>query len=213
MWRLEDLLDLYGEVYDPKRPVICFDERPCPLIAEVRVPIPAEPGQPKRYDYEYKRNGVVNLFAFFEPLAGERLMEVTQQRTKVDFAHQMKTLVDVYRPDADCVRLVVDNLNIHHPATLYETFEPQEANRILQKLEFHYTPKHASWLNQVEIEFSVLARQCLNRRIATQEELAEEIKAWQNQRNAQKATVNWRFSSREARIRLEHLYPKLEQEN
>jgi len=210
---MEDLLDLYGEGYDPKRPVICFDERPCRLIGEVRVPIAAKPAQPERYDYEYKRNGVVNLFAFFEPLAGERLMEVTQQRTKVDFAHQMKTLVDVYRPDADCIRLVVDNLNIHHPATLYETFEPQEANRILKKLEFHYTPKHASWLNQVEIEFSVLSGQCLNRRIATQAELAEEIKAWQNQRNAQKATVNWKFSSVDARIRLEHLYPKLEQEN
>lgn len=136
----------------------------------------------------------------------------TQQRTKVNFAHQMKTLVDVYRPDADCIRLVVDNLNIHHPATLYETFEPQEANRILRKLEFHYTPKHASWLNQVEIEFSVLSRQRLNRRIATQAELAEEVKAWQNQRNAQ-TTANWRFSSVDSRIRLEHLYPKLEQEN
>lgn len=213
VWRMEDLLDLYGEAYDPKRPVICFDERPCPLISEVRVPIPPEPGQPERYDYEYKRNGVVNLFAFFEPLAGERLMEVTQQRTKVDFAYQMKTLVDVYHPDADCIRLVVDNLNIHHPAALYETFEPQEANRILKKLEFHYTPKHASWLNQVEIEFSVLARQCLNRRIPTQAELAEEVKAWQDERNAQKATVNWRFSSADARIRLEHLYPQLAQDN
>lgn len=210
---MEDLLDLYGEAYDSRRPVICFDERPCPLIAEVRVPIPAQSGQLERYDCEYKRNGVVNLFAFFEPLVGERLLEVTQQRTKADFAHQMKTLVDVYRPDADCIRLVVDNLNIHHPATLYETFEPEEANRILKKLEFHYTPKHASWLNQVEIEFSVLSRQCLNRRIPTREELAEEVKAWQNERNAQRATVNWRFSSADARIRLERLYPKLEQEN
>lgn len=140
-------------------------------------------------------------------------MAVTQQRTKADFAHQMKTLVDVYPPDADCIRLVVDNLNIHHPAALYETFEPQEANRILKKLEFHYTPKHASGLNQVEIEFPVLSRQCLNRRIATQAELAEEVKAWQDERNAQKATVNWRFSSAQARIRLEHLYPKVTQYN
>ena len=206
-------MDLYGETYDPKRPVICFDERPCPVIGEVCVPIPAQAGQAERYDYEYKRNGVANLFACFEPLVGERLMEVTQQRTKVDFAHQMKTLVDVHRPDADCIRLVVDNLNTHNPAALYETFEPQEANRILKKLEFHYTPKHASWLNQVEIEFSVLSRQCLNRRIATQAELAEQIKAWQNEHNARKATVNWRFSSTDARIRLEHLYPNLEQEN
>lgn len=183
------------------------------MIAEVRVPIPAKPGQPERYDYEYKRNGVANLFAFFEPLAGERFLEVTERRTKVDFAHQMKTLVDDYRPEADCIRLVIDNLNTHNPAALYEAFEPQEANRILKKLEFHYTPKHASWLNQVEIEFSVLSRQCLNRRIATQEELAEQIKAWQYERNEQKATVNWRFSSKDARIRLEHLYPKIKQNN
>lgn len=208
---MEDLLDLYGEAYDPKRPVICFDERPCPLIGEVREPIAAQPGQPERYDYAYKRNGVVNLFACFEPLVGQRYLELTQRHTKADFAHQMKTLVDEYYPNADCIRLVVDNLNIHHPATLYETFEPQEANRILKKLEFHYTPKHASWLNQVEIEFSVLSRQCLNRRISTQVELAEEVKAWQDERNAQKARVNWRFSSADARIRLEHLYPKLEQ--
>jgi len=208
---MEDLLDLYGEAYDPKRPVVCFDERPCPLIGEVRVPIPAQAGQLERFDYEYKRNGVVNLFAVFEPLAGVRQMEVTAQRTKIDFAHQMKKLVDVYYPNAECIRLVVDNLNTHHPATLYETFEAKEANRILKKLEFHYTPKHASWLNQVEIEFSVLSRQCLNRRIATSEELAEEVKAWQDERNAQKATVNWRFSSADARIRLEHLYPNLEQ--
>jgi transposase len=213
VWRMEDLLDLYGEAYDPKRPVICFDERPCPLIGEVRVPIPAEPGQLERFDFEYKRNGVVNLFGCFEPLVGERFLEITPQRTKVDFAHQMKKLVDVHRPDAECIRLVVDNLNIHHPAVLYETFEPEEANRILKKLEFHYTPKHASWLNQIEIEFSVLSRQCLNRRIATSAELTEEVKTWQDQRNAQKATVNWRFSSADARIRLEHLYPNLEQKN
>jgi transposase len=193
--------------------VICFDERPCPLIGEVRVAIAAEPGQPERFDFEYKRNGVVNLFGCFEPLAGERFLEITPQRTKVDFAHQMQKLVDVYRPDADCIRLVVDNLNTHHPAVLYETFEPQEANRILKKLEFHYTPKHASWLNQIEIEFSVLSRQCLNRRIATSEELAAEVQAWQDERNAQKATVNWRFSSADARIRLEHLYPTIERQN
>jgi transposase len=207
---MEDLLDLYGEAYDPKRPVICFDERPCPLIAEVRMPIPAEPGNLERYDFEYQRNGVVNLFGFFEPLAAERQMVVTERRTKVDFAQQMKALVDVYRPDADCIRIVLDNLNTHHPAALYETFSPEEANRILKKLEFHYTPKHASWLNQVEIEFSVLSRQCLDRRIATKQELVDEIKAWQDQRNAQKATVNWRFSSTNARGKLKHLYPTIE---
>lgn len=210
---MEDLLDLYAEAYDPKRPIICFDERPCPLIEEVRIPIPAQPGQPERYDFEYKRNGVANLFGFFEPLAGQRVMVVTQRRTKADFAHQIKDLVDVYRPDADCIRVVLDNLNTHHPATLYESFSPEEANRILKQVEFHYTPKHASWLNQVEIEFSVLSRQCLNRRIATQQELAEEIKCWQDQRNAEKATVNWRFSSTDARVKLKRLYPLVEQEN
>jgi transposase len=210
---MEDLLDLYAEAYDPQRPVICFDERPCPLIAEVRRPIPSAPGQLERYDFEYQRNGVANLFGFFEPLAGNRLMVVTQRRTKVDFAHQMKALVEIYRPDADCIRVVLDNLNTHHPATLYETFSAEEANRILKKLEFHYTPKHASWLNQVEIEFSVLSRQCLERRIATQQELSEEIKLWQDQRNAEKATVNWRFSSPNARVKLKRLYPLIEQEN
>ena len=209
VWRMEDLLDLYAEAYDPKRPVICFDERPCPLIEEVRIPIPAEPGQPQRYDYEYKRNGVVNLFGCFEPLVGWRQMEVTDTRTKVDFAHQMKALVDLHRPDAECIRLVVDNLNIHHPATLYEAFPPEEASRILKKLEFHYTPKHGIWLNQVEIEFSVLSRQCLDRRIPTKEELTDEINAWQKQRNQQKALVNWRFKATDARVKLQRLYPTL----
>ena len=207
---MEDLLDLYAEPYDPERPVICFDERPCPLIEEVRTPIPAKPGQLERYDFEYKRNGVVNLFGFFEPLASWRHMEVTDQRTKVDFAHQMKALVDIRRPDADLIRVVLDNLNTHHPATLYENFSAEEANRILKKLEFHYTPKHASWLNQIEIEFSVASRQCLDRRIPTKEQLSEQITVWEDQRNEQKATVNWRFSSTDARVKLEHLYPSIE---
>ncbi len=210
---MEDLLDLYAEPYDPTRPVICFDERPCPLIAETRVPVPATPHHPERYDYEYQRNGVVNLFACFEPLAGKRLMQVTARRTKGDFAEQMKTLVDVSYPEADCIRVVLDNLNTHHPAALYEVFTPEEANRLLKKLEFHYTPKHASWLNQVEIEFSVLSRQCLNRRIPTQATLESQIQAWQEERNAKKATVNWTFSSVNARTRLEHLYPTFASEN
>ena len=207
---MEDLLDLYAEPYDPKRPVICFDERPCPLIEEVRTPIPAQSGQLERYDCEYKRNGVVNLFGFFEPLAGWRHMEVTDHRTKSDFAHQMKALVDTHRPDADLIRVVIDNLNTHNPATLYENFPAEEANRILKKLEFHYTPKHASWLNQVEIEFSVLSRQCLDRRIPSKEQLSEQITIWKNQRNAQEATVNWRFSSTDARVKLKTLYPFIE---
>ena len=207
---MEELLDLYGEPYDPKRPVICFDERPCPLIEEVQIPIPAQPGQPERYDYEYKRNGVVNLFGCFEPLAGWRQMEVTDTRTKADFAAQMKALVDIHRPDADCIRVVMDNLNIHHPAALYEVFAPEEANRILKKLEFHFTPKHASWLNQVEIEFSVLSRQCLDRRIPSKQKLSDEIHAWQQHRNQQKATVNWRFAATDARVKLQRLYPPVE---
>jgi hypothetical protein len=204
---MEDVLDLYNEPYNPKRPVICFDETPYQLIEEVRQPLPPEPNQPERYDFEYKRNGSVNLFAYFQPLAGWRHIEVTQQRTKVDFAKQMKDLVDIYYQDADVIRLVVDNLNIHNPAALYETFQPQEARRILQKLEFHYTPKHASWLNQVEIELSVLSRQCLERRISNRETLELEIAAWEKQRNQERASVNWRFKTTDARKKMERLYP------
>jgi DDE superfamily endonuclease len=204
---MEDVLDLYNEPYNPKRPVICFDETPYQLVEEVRQPLPPEPNQPERYDFEYKRNGNVNLFAFFQPLAGWRHIEVTQRRTKVDFAKQMKYLVDVYCPDAEVIRLVVDNLNIHNPAALYEVFEPQEARRIVQKLEFHYTPKHASWLNQVEIELSVLSRQCLERRIGDRETLELEITSWEKQRNQQRASVNWRFQTTDARRKMERLYP------
>lgn len=204
---MEDVLDLYNEPYDPKRPVICFDETPYQLIEEVRQPLPPEPDQPKRYDYEYKRNGSVNFFAYFQPLTGWRHIEVTKQRTKVDFAKQMKDLVDIYCREADVIRLVVDNLNIHNPAALYEVFEPQEARRIVQKLEFHYTPKHASWLNQVEIEFSILSRQCLDRRISDRSQLELEISAWEKQRNSLAASVNWRFKTTDARRKMERLYP------
>ena len=207
---MEDLLDLYNEPYDPKRPVVCFDERPYQLVEEVRQPLPLQPGQPERYDYEYKRNGTVNLFAYFHPLAGWRHIEVTQRRTQIDFAQRMKDLVDVYFPDADVIRLVVDNLNIHNLAGLYEVFEPQEARRLVQKIELHYTPKHASWLNQVEIELSVLSRQCLDRRIPDQQTLHSEITAWEQQRNSQRATVNWRFKATDARNRLKRLYPCVE---
>jgi hypothetical protein len=205
--RMEDLLDLYGEPYDPKRPVVCFDERPYQLLEDIRESLPAKPEQPLRYDYEYKRNGSVNIFAFFEPLAGWRHMQVTQQRTKVDFALQMKNLVDIYHPQATVIRLVVDNLNTHNPASLYEVFSPEEARRIVQKLEFHYTPKHASWLNQVEIEFSVLSRQCLERRIKDVQTLSSEIATWEQQRNSAYASVNWRFKTTDARRKMERLYP------
>ena len=204
---MEDLLDLYNEPYDPKRPVVCFDETPYQLVEEVRQPLPPGPDQPERYDYEYKRNGSVNLFAYFQPLTGWRHIEVTKQRTKADFAKQMKDLVDIYCRDADVIRLVVDNLNIHNPAALYEVFEPQEARRIIRKLEFHYTPKHASWLNQVEIELSVLSRQCLERRIGDRQLLKSEIAAWEQQRNMERASVNWRFQTTDARRKMERLYP------
>jgi len=206
---MEDVLDLYNEPLDPKRPVICFDETPYQLIEEVRTPLPPEPDQPERYDFEYKRNGSVNLFAYFQPLAGWRHIEVTERRTKVDFAKQMKNLVDIHCPEAEVIRLVVDNLNIHNPAALYEVFEPQEARRIIQKLEFHYTPKHASWLNQVEIELSVLSRQCLERRIPEVQILKSEIIAWEKQRNLERATVNWRFKTTDARNKLGRFYPTI----
>lgn len=188
---------------------VCFDERPCQLISETRVPLTAEPGQPERYDYEYKREGTCNLFAFFQPLAGWRQIKVTNQRTAIDFAHCMKDLVDVFFPSAKMIRVVLDNLNTHTPGSLYQAFPPAEARRILSKLEFHYTPKHGSWLNMVEIELSVLSRQCLKGRIPNQEIMKRETAAWQQKRNEQKATVNWRFTNQDARVKLERLYPQL----
>lgn len=206
---MEDVLDLYNEPYEPKKAVVCLDERPYQLVEEVRQHLPPEPEQPERYDYEYKRNGVVNLFVLFEPLAGWRHVEVTQRRTKADFAKQLKDLVDIHYRTADVIRLVVDNLNIHTPNVLYEVFSPQEARRIIKKLEFHYTPKHASWLNQVEIELSVLSRQCLERRIPNVETLSSEITAWEAQRNQQKASVYWGFKTKDARQKMGPLYPKI----
>jgi hypothetical protein len=204
---MEDVLELYSESFDPSCPVVCFDERPVQLLGEVRQPLPPQPGQPQRIDYEYRRNGTCNLFTYFQPLAGWRHVEVTDRRTKQDFAYCMKSLVDVHFPLAESIRVVIDNLNIHTPAALYETFEAQEARRILKKLEFHYTPKHGSWLNQVEIELSVLSRQCLERRIADKETLNQEIAAWEESRNRARATVNWRFTITDARVKLQRLYP------
>lgn len=207
---MEDILDLYEMPYDPKHPLVCFDETSKQLIMEKRIPLPAKPGQVERYDYEYERNGTRNLFLFFEPLLGQRHIKITQQRTMKDFAHCMKWLVDVAHPEAVRIRLIVDNLNTHKPAALYETFLPAEANRILKHLEFHYTPKHSSWLNMAEIEFSVLIRQCLDRRIPDEETLEQEIKAYEAERNHSLATVNWRFTSEDARIKLRRLYPSIE---
>lgn len=207
MWRMEDILDLYAEEHDPERPQVCFDEMPYQLIKEKRTPLPAKPGQPHRFDYEYERGGTRNLFAFFEPHGGWRHVEVTERRTKKDFAHQMKALVDEYYPKAKKIRLVMDNLNTHTPSALYETLPAAEARRILSKLELHYTPKHGSWLNMVEAEFSVLANQCTGRRIGDERTLKSEIAAWEWERNERKATVQWRFTAQDAREKLERLYP------
>ncbi len=204
---MEDVLDLYAEPYDPTRPKVNFDETSKQLIAETRQPLKAEVGRPERYDYEYGRNGVCNLFMFVEPQTGWRHVEVTNQRTKLDFAHQMKWLVDERYPQAAIIRIVLDNLNTHTAASLYEAFAPEEARRIVKKLEFHYTPKHGSWLNMAEIELSVLQRQCLDRRIPDEATLKQEIKAWEERRNNMRATIDWRFSIADARDKLKRLYP------
>lgn len=207
IWRMAAVLEVYDQPYNALEPVVCFDERPVQLISETCIPLEMEPGQPKRYDYEYKREGSCNVFGFFQPLAGWRHLKVTQQRTAQDFALCMQYLVDVLFADAHLIHVVLDNLNTHTPAALYQTFKPQEAQRILHKLQFHYTPKHGSWLNMVELEFSVLSRQCLGRRIPTMQVLQQEVAAWEEQRNQQKATVNWRFSTTDARSKFERLYP------
>lgn len=204
---MEDVLDLYAEPYDPKRPKVNFDETSKQLIGERRSPLSAQPGQAARYDYEYKRNGTRNLFLFVEPQTGWRHVVVTAQRTRQDFAHQMQWLVDERYPEAEVIRIVLDNLNTHKPASLYETFPPAEARRIRQKLEFHYTPKHGSWLNMAEIEFSGLARQCLHRRIATEAALKRELAAVEAARNAARASIDWQFTTAQARVKLQRLYP------
>jgi hypothetical protein len=204
---MEDVLDLYAEPYDPKRPKVNFDESSKQLIGEVRTPLPVQPGHAARYDYEYKRNGTRNLFVFVEPQAGWRHVVVTEHRTMQDFAHQMQWLVDERYPEAEVIRVVLDNLNTHRPASLYETFAPAEAHRLRQKLEFHYTPKHGSWLNMAEIELSVLARQCLHRRIATEATLKRELAAVEATRTAARATIDWQFTTAQARVKLHRLYP------
>jgi hypothetical protein len=203
---MEDILDLYAFPYDSRYPLVCFDECSYQLVGEVRGPLPAHPGNPQRYDYQYQRNGTCNLFMFFAPKEGWRHVEVTERRTKQDFAHCMQTLVDGSFPEAEKIRVVLDNLNTHTPAALYEVFSPAEARRLLQRLEFHYTPKHGSWLNMVEIELSVLAGQCLKRRLATRTAVQEEIAAWERVRNRERNTVQWRFSTEQARTKLHRLY-------
>lgn len=204
---MEEVLDLYEEPYDPNRPQVCFDETSKQLVAETRVSWPAKPGKVERYDYEYQRNGTRNLFMFLEPQRGWRHVAVTERRTMRDFAQQMRWLVDEAYPKAEVVRVVMDNLNTHRPASLYETFPPAEARRILRRLEFHYTPKHGSWLNMAELEFSVFSRQCWNRRIPDEATLRREIQALEGERNHAVARINWQFTSRQARTKLRHLYP------
>jgi len=211
--RMEDVLDLYAEEADPKRPVVCFDESPTQLIAEVREPIPAAPGQPERYDCEYRRNGTANLFVFLDVHKPWRHVKVTDQRTARDFANCMRDLADTHYPDADQIRVVMDNLSTHTAGALYETFPAPEAHRILQRLEFHYTPKHASWLNMVEIEIGVLRGQCLDRRIGEREVLVFEIDAWQRQRNAAGARIKWKFTTQKARNKLARAYPDIIKES
>jgi len=206
--RMEDVLDLYAEEPNPKRPVVCFDESPTQLIGEIRQPIPAAPGQLERYDCEYRRNGTANLFVFLDVHRPWRKVKVTQRRSAEDYAHCMRELVDVLCPDADCIRVVQDNLSTHSAGALYRAFPPAEARRILRRLEFHYTPKHASWLNMVEIEIGVLRSQCLDRRIDTGEQLASEIAVWERQRNASGARIKWMFTTNKARVKIGRAYPQ-----
>jgi transposase len=208
---MEDVLEVYTRPHDSRYPQVCMDEVSKQLLRDTRRPLPMEPGQPERQDYEYERSGVVNLFMFCEPLRGRRWVDVTEQRTKMDWAHQIKKLVDVRYPEAEQIVLVMDNLNTHTPASLYETFDPEEARRLANKLEIHYTPKHGSWLNMAEIELSVLSRQCLDRRVADFESLQAEARAWQERRDAAGNKIDWRFSTEDARIKLKRLYPSLQE--
>lgn len=203
------MLDLYAAEPDPVRPLVCLDEKPYQMLSQTREPLPAEPGQPRREDSEYKREGTCNLFLFFDPHACWRHVDVTERRTAVDFAHELKWLVDERYPEAEAIRLVVDNLNTHTPASLYKAFHPEEARRIARKIEWHYTPKHGSWLNMCEIELSVVSRQCLNQRLPGRAAVAEATAAWEERRNAEGATVHWHFRTEHARIHLARLYPEI----
>lgn len=207
---MEDVLEVYKRPYDEQRPLVCMDETSKQLLEDKIEPLPMEPGQPQRYDYEYIRRGVANLFLCFMPLEHKRLIQPTERRCREDWAALMKYLADEVYPDAEKIVVVLDNLNTHSPASFYQAFSAEEARRLVERFEFHYTPKHGSWLNMAEIEFSVLARQCLSRRIPDLETLDREVQAWSNQRNASGASVDWRFTTEDARIKLKHLYPRIE---
>jgi len=207
---MEDVLEVYTQPHDPQTPLVCLDETSKQLVSETRTPIPMKPGQPERVDYEYERNGTANLFMLFAPLEGWRHVEVTDRRTAVDYARILKDLSDIHFPRAKKIALVQDNLNTHTKASLYEAFPPAEARRLVERFEWHYTPKHGSWLNMAESELGVLGSQCLDRRIADKESLTREVAAWQDRRNKHQAKADWRFTTADARIKLKRLYPRFE---
>lgn len=209
VYHMEDVLDVYQRPYDPAQPTVCMDELSKQLVDEIAQPLPLEPGQPPRYDYEYSRQGVSNVFMFFEPLAGQRFVTVTDHRTKVDWAYAVRDLVDVHYPQAQTITLVMDNLNTHSLGSLYEAFAPAEAKRLADRLDIHHTPKHGSWLNMAEIELGVLSGQCLDRRIPDQDTLKRCVALWQANRNQAQVTVDWRFTTADARIKLKRLYPSI----
>lgn len=207
---MENVLEVYHRPYDPKRPVVCFDEKSKQLVAEVRRPVAARRGRPARYDYEYERNGTANLFVAVEPLKGWRQVTVTSQRGKIDFAGQMRKLVDEHYPDAEKITVVMDNLNTHALSSLYAAFAPDEARRLMNKLDVVHTPKHGSWLNMAEIEFSVMEKQALKGRVPDEKALAKRVKAWESDRNHRSKRINWQFTTADARVKLHRLYPQIE---
>jgi len=207
---MEDVLEVYKLPYDAKRPLICMDEMPKQLLADKREPLSSQAGTPARQDYEYQRNGVADLFMLFEPLQGKRFVEVTEKRRKIEWATVMKQVSDVRYPQAEKIIVVLDNLNTHTPSAFYETFEPEEARRLVERFEFHFTPKHGSWLNMAEIELSALVRQCLDRRLPDIQTLTDEVQSWQQQRNDEVVKVLWQFTTTDARTKLKHLYPKIQ---
>jgi transposase len=207
---MEDVLEVYKRPYDPKRPLLCLDEMPKQLLTDTRETLPVQPGKAERYDYEYKRGGVADLFMLFEPLAGKRHIEITDQRRRIEWSEVMRLVTDELCPDAEKIVVVLDNLNTHVLAAFYLAFEPCEARRLIERFELHYTPKHGSWLNMAEIELSALVRQCLDRRISDKETLIREVKAWEDQRNSEVIKVHWQFTTAEARVKLKSLYAKFQ---
>jgi hypothetical protein len=207
---MEDVLEVYKRPLDAKRPLLCMDEMPKQLLSDTRDPLPVAPGKSARQDYEYKREGVADVFMLFEPLVGKRQIEITDQRRREEWAQVMRKVSDELYPLAEKIVVVMDNLNTHTPAAFYQVFEPSEARRLVERFEFHYTPKHGSWLNMAEIELSALVRQCLDRRIPDKERMIQEVKAWQDQRNSEVVKVHWQFTTADARVKLKSLYPKIE---